>query len=449
MTNHDDIDAAARLLAEGGHQREAERPIAHKFEDHEWDQVEPEPVYEDYEFEPTYGNFDLYRGTYRGTPLQERPEEREERMGANPQVNAGERGEDLGGTPKGNDLAPSYKGQTFPSPEHGYRFATSETFLFGDDDEFETIWGDGETPIWPSGESLMLVGPPGVGKSTLTHNVMMGLLLGGEIFGYPIKKIEGNILYLAMDRPKQIKRAFMRLMTDRGVRNLVQDRVLWHLGPMPFMIANDTSKVAKMCKHFGVTVVVIDSIKDMATNPSDEVQANAYNQARQKCLADGIEWIELHHNRKSSETNKKPRSLDDVYGSRFLTAGAGSILSLWGESGDEIVELSHIRPPGNALPPMKLALDKEHGRLTPDNVITMDDLLKRPGGITVRAAAVAIFGKKPTESQIRNTRNKLKRMVDKQEIVMNNQGEEARFMMPGQEPQRGNVGMDAMIKEDD
>jgi putative hemolysin len=46
--------------------------------------------------------------------------------------------------------------------------------------------------------------------------------------------------------------------------------------------------------------VVIDSLKDVLPDPSDEKRAGLYNRARQFCLAAGVEWIELHHNRKSN-----------------------------------------------------------------------------------------------------------------------------------------------------
>ena len=308
--------------------------------------------------------------------------------------------------------APLIRGRTFPAPHHGYRFMEADEFLFAVEDAVP-IWGDVDQPLWQSGESLMLVGPPGVGKSTLAHHLLVALLTGTNVLGHPVAKISGNILYLAMDRPKQIARAFRRVLGDAVVRELVRDRVIFHAGPLPRNLVLDPTIIAKICAAYGITVVVVDSIKDAITSPSDETQANSYNIARQKCLADGVEWIELHHNRKSNGDNKEPKGLDDVYGNRFITAGAGSIFSLWGQSGDSVISLSHIRMPGNGLPPLKLGLDKDTGAMELLDVVDLEALTKRATGVTAKEAAVAIFGSSPSESQIRTTRYRLKRLIEK------------------------------------
>ena len=43
--------------------------------------------------------------------------------------------------------------------------------------------------------------------------------------------------------------------------------------------------------------------------------------------------------------NKKPNKLDDLYGSTWVTAGAGSVLFLFGQPGADQVELIHLKQP--------------------------------------------------------------------------------------------------------
>ena len=62
-------------------------------------------------------------------------------------------------------------------------------------------------------------------------------------------------------------------------------------------------------------------------------------------VASEIEVVVSHHQRKATGYNKKPTTLADVYGSTWLTAGAGSVVLLWGEAGDPIVELTHLGSP--------------------------------------------------------------------------------------------------------
>jgi hypothetical protein len=64
------------------------------------------------------------------------------------------------------------------------------------------IWGRGDEVIWAGGESLTIAGPPGVGKTTLSGQLVrarLGLL--GTLLGYPVEPTSGRVLYLAMDRP--------------------------------------------------------------------------------------------------------------------------------------------------------------------------------------------------------------------------------------------------------
>lgn len=372
------------------------------------------------------GEHDQSSGTFPGTHDQEPDQEPREPETAEQQVSVQEPTTDPSGTALGNSAPLSNKGREFPGAHHGYRFMEADDFLFSVE-ESQPVWGDADTPLWQSGESLMLVGPPGVGKSTLAHHLLIALLTGGEVLGHSVAKIDGDILYLAMDRPKQIARAFRRLVTSTELRDLINERVIFHAGPLPINLVKDPTVIARMCQRYGVKAVVIDSIKDIVSSPSDETMANSYNSARQKALAEGIEWIELHHNRKANGDNKEPKHLDDVYGSRFITAGAGSIFSLWGASGDTVISLSHIRMPGEGLHPMKLGLDKATGTFTPLDVVSLEALTKRPVGCTAKEAATAVYGTNFTESNVRNCRKQLKALVAKQRAYEDATESEIRF----------------------
>ena len=65
----------------------------------------------------------------------------------------------------------------------------------------------------------------------------------------------------------------------------------------------------------------------------------------------------------------KPKRLADVYGSRWLTAGMGSVLLLWGEPGDLVVEVRHLKQPVRGGRPVRdrprpryRPLNRRHGR---------------------------------------------------------------------------------------
>ena len=67
----------------------------------------------------------------------------------------------------------------------------------------------------------------------------------------------------------------------------------------------------------------------------------------------GIQWVGLHHPRKQgNDGSKRVNSLDDIYGSGWLTKGTGSVVSLWGDAGDRVVELLHLKQPADTVGPL-------------------------------------------------------------------------------------------------
>lgn len=288
-----------------------------------------------------------------------------------------------------------------------------DTFLSEVPEDEPALWGDKDACLWAPGESLMLVGPPGVGKSTLAHLLVFGALgLLPDALSFPVTSGR-SVLYLAMDRPRQIARAMRRLRTEEA-RVALKEHLTVHKGPLPVRLADDADWILRQAQEVGAGIVVVDSIKDLLPDLSDESSASLYNRARQLCLAQGIEWLELHHNRKASAGNEEPKSLDDVYGSRWLTAGAGSVLSLWGQSGDAVVRLSQIKTPSGELFPRWVTIDKETGAMATQQGPRLSVVVEQTGrtGITAKEAATFIYDvKSPSRSQKETARQKLDRLV--------------------------------------
>ncbi|MER7799103.1 bifunctional DNA primase/polymerase [Streptomyces parvulus] len=288
-------------------------------------------------------------------------------------------------------------------------------FLAPDEPDEPPLWGHADVAaLWSSGESLFLVGPPGAGKSTLAHLVVFGRLgLLPEVFGFPVADDGRKVLYLAMDRPKQIQRAMRRLVRPEH-RTTLTERLVFHRGPLPVSLTSSDEHrdyLRDLALREGAGVIVVDSIKDVLPDASDEKAAGRYNSARQSALAAGVEWVELHHNRKANGTNKAPNTLEDVYGSRWLTAGAGSVLSLWqDEPGSPVISLSHLRASGEKWRDTTLILDTEAGTLTTESQETLEDFARRnPKGFTVGQATAALYPKS-SKGKTEGVRLKIKRL---------------------------------------
>lgn len=276
-----------------------------------------------------------------------------------------------------------------------------------------SVWGAGDQVLWPEGESLLLVGPPGVGKTTLAGQVLRARLFGGDVLGLPVQPTGSRVLYLAMDRPQQIKRALAR--SFRGAdRQALNDRLVFWPGPLPGDLTTDPELLLRLARRYDVDTVIVDSLKDAVAGIAEDRPGAAYNSARQHCLAGGVELLELHHMKKSGENGSAPVNLADVYGSAWLTAGAGSAVLLWGKAGDPVVKLSHLKQPAAEVGPFSVAHDHLNGVSTVADRVDLVALALAAGaeGITATDAARHLYDTtKPTKAESDRTRTRLKKLV--------------------------------------
>ncbi|HKS95910.1 MAG TPA: AAA family ATPase [Terriglobia bacterium] len=231
-----------------------------------------------------------------------------------------------------------------------------------------SLWGDGNRVAWAEGEGLMIYAPQGVGKTSLAQQLVNARIGVGppELLGLGVEPGKGKLLYLAMDRPPQIARSWRRMVGAEDSEALAERVVVWQ-GPLPFKLTPDEpGKLVRWAiDELGISdAVVIDSYKNLAPSLSDERTGAMIDSIAQETMVEGLGWVALHHGRKANADNKKPNTLDDVYGNVRLTAGMGSVLCLWGKPGDAQVELSHLKQPAEPVGPMLVLHDHATGRST-------------------------------------------------------------------------------------
>ena len=269
------------------------------------------------------------------------------------------------------------------------------SFILDAPDTPPAIWGYGQEVVWAEGESCMIVGPPGVGKTTLTGQVLRARLgLAESVIGYGVTPGKRKVLYLAMDRPSQIARSLRRHFTEAD-RDVLADRLIVWQGPPPYDLADNPDILLSLCQLADADTVIIDSVKDAAVGLSEDETGAGYNRARQRVLAAGIEVLELHHQTKRGPNGAEPKQLADVYGSAWITAGAGSVILLWGQAGDPVVTLLHLKQPAEDIGPLTLVHDHTTGTTTVDKEEHDLDaylIANAPnGGLTAAAWAAVIF----------------------------------------------------------
>lgn len=292
------------------------------------------------------------------------------------------------------------------------RLVPGGEFIFDQPEGVPAIWGEGEDVLMAQGEALWIVGPPGVGKTTVTGQLVRARLgLTDHAIGWPVKAGARRVLYLAMDRPSQIARALRRHFSA-DERDVLNERLVIWRGPPPLDVAKHPGILFELCRQADADTLVVDSVKDAAIKLSDDEVGAAFNRAVQAATVEGVEVICLHHQRKG-QNGTMPKSLEDVYGSTWLTAGAGSVLLLWGAAGDLEVEMLHLKQPVNDIGPLRLLHDHGTGTTTVSRGFDALAFLRhRARGATATEAAVAMFEKStPTENERKKAQRRLDRLV--------------------------------------
>lgn len=288
-------------------------------------------------------------------------------------------------------------------------------FILDNDVDVLPVWGEGERVAWAAGETLLVAGPPGVGKTTLVQQLTLARIgIRGDVLGLPVTPTASRVLYLASDRPRQIARSFRRMIHDReDDREALAERLAVWQGPLPTDVAEDPEVLLELAREANADTIVIDSLKDVAMGLSDDKVGNAVARSWAHCVAAGVEVVALHHQRKMHQGGTPPTSLADVYGSAWIAAAAGSVLLVWGSAGDFVVTMKHLKQPVADIGPLRLVHDHDTGTTTVEGAVDLIAYASQAGptGVSAKDAAQAIYGTpSPGRNEIEKAQRRLTRL---------------------------------------
>lgn len=315
-----------------------------------------------------------------------------------------------------------------PLPEP-FGFVTGGSFVLDAPELPTPVWGSGQDVLWAEGESLMIASVQGLGKSTVAQQLALGragFVEYSSLLGYPVAPGAGRVLYLAMDRPRQIQRSLRRMVGDTWRAELDAGLVVWP-GPPPQDLARHPRVLTQLCEEAGADTCVVDSLKDAAVGLIDDEVGAMWNRARQHAIRAGVELVELHHLRKAPTGSKAARpSVDDAYGSTWLTAGCGSVVLLTGAPGDPVIGFAHAKQPANEVGPFRIQHDQEAGSTSIFRDVDLPAVARARGGLTAITAAKVLFDTdKPTSGQKEKARRRLDRLVREGRLVVLDEGSAA------------------------
>lgn len=196
--------------------------------------------------------------------------------------------------------------------------------------------------------NLLLVGPPGVGKTQVGLNFAYGMATGTDILDYKISTPK-RILFVSCEMGAPDLKSFTDKMTahyNEEQQALLSENffIFPHGEPMYLNTKTGQEHLIRMIRLLKVDGFIFDSLGS-ATNKAltDEESTKAILDFNDRLRKEtGVfSWF-IHHNRKATENNKEPSGLPDVYGSQYITARATTILSMWPQP-NHIIKIRELK----------------------------------------------------------------------------------------------------------
>lgn len=189
--------------------------------------------------------------------------------------------------------------------------------------------------LLPVAGSMVIFGPPEVGKTTLSLDLGIDLALGREKFlAWPIIT-QQRVLFVSLEMQHyEVKQFFedMKLSEDEQ-RSLQEQFYIWPIGnAYPFDTPDQQMELIKYVKLHKIQTIIVDSLSlsmyGSVTNDDDIKRLNSFfNEDIRRDLK--CSYIFIHHPRKESiESQKRDLELDDMFGSMYIAANAQTVAAM-------------------------------------------------------------------------------------------------------------------------
>jgi archaellum biogenesis ATPase FlaH len=228
--------------------------------------------------------------------------------------------------------------------------SATEVFRFNDfmNTKINLKWAiEGLLPV--SG-SMVILGKEGLGKSTFSLRLSMALALGNPLFlEWKINEAQ-KVLFISLEmQHDELKEFFEDMQVPEETRIYLQERLfIWAIGhAYPFDSPDQQIELLKYIDMHKIDLIIIDShaLAMYGSIKDDDAVKRLYsflNEDVRKARKCG--YIFIHHIRKAGigEEHKSP-TLDESFGSRYITANAQTVATLWQKPGSTKVQLKLIK----------------------------------------------------------------------------------------------------------
>lgn len=192
----------------------------------------------------------------------------------------------------------------------------------------------------------IISGPPGVGKTQFTVRTAMHMSIGKKFIEWNIKK-PLKCMFFSLEMPYES----LQYLTDTMEKSLsVAEKEalndMFYIWPGGYGLRLDDPEDQRLIldavKEIKPDAIFIDSFGQSIGDDmkSPQVINKVFGFVKKQLVqpSNSFVWF-VHHNRKAQIGNKKPKNLDDLFGSQYISANVDTGIVLW-PSGDDIEILS-------------------------------------------------------------------------------------------------------------
>lgn len=189
--------------------------------------------------------------------------------------------------------------------------------------------------LLPVAGSMVIFGPPEVGKSTFSLRMAIDLSLGREFFLAWKIVTKQKVLFISLEMQHyEVKQFFEDMKLPIEEQKALQEQFfIWPIGSAyPFDTPDQQLELLKYIKMHKIEAIIIDSLSlsmyGSVKNDDDIKRLNSFlNEDIRRDLK--CSYIFIHHPRKDGiDAQQKDSELDDGFGSIYINANAQTVISI-------------------------------------------------------------------------------------------------------------------------
>lgn len=192
---------------------------------------------------------------------------------------------------------------------------------------------------------LVISGRQKVGKTQLAINLLRSLATGKSLFNWQIPSPR-KVIFVSMEMGAVELKVFQdnmdSVLNDEERELLAKNFLFVPIGhSLLFDLKADKQKIIQLIETEKPEIVCFDSLSKTTMSGLDEVNTKAVMDFADRLRTEyDVSIAFIHHNRKGQIGNKRPKDLDDVYGSFWITATATTVIGMWSDDGKEEIEIN-------------------------------------------------------------------------------------------------------------